>query len=50
MLVSMTKAVTIAINVGFDSQSGHDSHKCDFNGQSGHNNHECWFRWPRRSQ
>ena len=26
MSVSMTRAVTIAINVGFDGQGGHDSH------------------------
>ena len=38
MSISMARAVTIAINVGFNSQGGYDSH-VSFDGQYIHNNH-----------
>ena len=39
MLVLMTRAVMIAMNVAFDDQGGHDSHKCRFQGKYGHDSH-----------
>ena len=38
MSVSMARAVTIAINVGFNGQGGHDSH-VGFDGQYGHDSY-----------
>lgn len=54
----MANTVTIAINIGFNSQVGYDSYT-GFDDQYDHNNHmgldyqscnnsyKYWFQWPR---